>query len=72
MSLVPDTKKVGENATDFWRSRLLVVEPHSRSTCPLATAAMRDSDVTFCHRIAIVLPRASPIASTSCRHRSME
>ena len=71
-SLVPETKKVGENATCFWRSRLLVVEPHSRSTCPDATAAMRESDVTGCHLMETVRPTSSPIASTSCLHRSIE
>ena len=34
ISLVPETKIVGEKATRFWRSRLFVVEPHSRSTWP--------------------------------------
>ena len=71
-SLVPETKIVGEKLTSFWRSRLLVVEPHSRSTWPEVTAAMRDSDVTGCHRIAIVRPTSSLIASTSSLHRSIE
>lgn len=58
-SLVPETKIVGENATRFCRSRLLVVEPHSRSTCPLTTASMRDSAVTGTHFVASVLCTAS-------------
>ena len=33
-SLVPETKIIGEKPTSFWRSRLLVVDPHSRSTWP--------------------------------------
>jgi hypothetical protein len=32
--------------TCFWRSRLLVVEPHSRSIVPLAISGMRVADVT--------------------------
>src|ERR1700688_1321528 len=30
----------------FWRSALLVVEPHSRSMVPLASKGMRGDDVT--------------------------
>ncbi len=71
-SLVPETNIVGENATSFWRSTLFVVEPHSRSTWPEVTAAMRDSEVTGCHLIAIVRPTSSLIASTSSLHRSIE
>ena len=42
-SLVPETKMTGENATCFWRSRLLVVEPHSRSARPETMASIRVS-----------------------------
>src|SRR5215468_6719438 len=34
------------NHTCFWRSALLVVEPHSMSTVPLAIRGMRDDEVT--------------------------
>ena len=33
-------------ATCFWRSRLLVVEPHSRSIVPFAISGMRVAEVT--------------------------
>src|ERR1700686_1238331 len=36
------------NQTCFWRSALLVVEPHSRSTVPFAISGMRVADVTGC------------------------
>ena len=32
--------------TCFWRSRLLVVDPHSRSIVPLAISGIRVADVT--------------------------
>src|SRR5258705_11070315 len=34
------------NQTCFWRSALLVVEPHSRSTVPFAINGMRVAEVT--------------------------
>ena len=71
-SLVPETNIVGEKPTSFWRSRLFVVDPHSRSTWPEVTAAMRDSDVTGSHLMATVRPTSSPIASTTSLHRSIE
>ena len=40
------TKWVIVNATCFWRSRLLVVEPHSRSMVPFAISGIRVADVT--------------------------
>ena len=40
------TKWVMVKATCFSRSRLLVVEPHSRSTVPLAISGMRVDEVT--------------------------
>ena len=43
ISLVPDDEDVGEKPTAFWRSRLLVVEPHSRSALPETIASMRVS-----------------------------
>src|SRR5258708_5098451 len=71
-SLVPETKKVGEKLTCFWRSRLLGVEPHPRSPCPDTTAGMRDSDVTGWYLMVTVRPTSSLIASTSSLHRSIE
>ena len=72
ITLVPATKMIGEKATRFWRSRLLVVEPHSRSTWPLATASMRLSGVTGTQRMVRVRLTASPIADTSDLHSSIE
>jgi hypothetical protein len=40
------TKCVIVKATCFWRSRLLVVEPHSRSIVPFAISGMRVAEVT--------------------------
>src|SRR5215831_10692233 len=40
------TKWVMVNETCFCRSRLLVVEPHSRSTVPLAISGIRVAEVT--------------------------
>ncbi len=71
-TLVPETNIVGEKLTRFWRSRLLVVEPHSRSTCPLTTASMRESEVTGTHLIARLLFTASSIAVTGARQSSIE
>src|SRR3954464_4839296 len=39
-------KYVFVNATWFCRSRLFVVDPHSRSTVPLAISGIRVADVT--------------------------
>ncbi|MCY1371087.1 hypothetical protein D9M69_582180 [compost metagenome] len=39
------TNVVGANDTSLWRSRLLVVLPHSRSMVPLANSGMRVADV---------------------------
>jgi hypothetical protein len=72
MSFVPDTKIVGEKATRLARSRLLVVEPHSRSAFPETTASMRLSEVTGSHLISRSRPTACDIASTRLRHRSIE
>ncbi|MNG35327.1 hypothetical protein D3C84_1220340 [compost metagenome] len=69
---MPETNIVGEKATRFWRSRLLVVEPHSRSTWPLTTASMRESEVTGTHLIVRLLLTVSSMAVTSARHSSME
>ena len=72
ISLVPATKMVGEKATTFWRSRLLVVDPHSRSARPEPIAAMRVSGVTASHLMSSSRLTVSPIASTSLRHNSIE
>lgn len=71
-TLVPETKMVGEKLTRFCRSRLLVVEPHSRSTVPRSTASMRESEVTGTHLIARLLFTASSMAVTSSRQSSIE
>ena len=71
-SLVPATKMTGEKATCFCRSRLLVVEPHSRSALPEVIASMRVSEVTASHFSAISRPSASPIASPSFLQSSIE
>jgi hypothetical protein len=70
--LVPATKIVGEKATILRRSRLLVVEPHSRSLWPDVIEAIRVSGVTGCQRISSARPTSSAIASTSSLHRSIE
>ena len=44
--LMPATNVVYAKATSFWRSRVFVVEPHSRSTLPSLTIAMRLDEVT--------------------------
>ena len=43
-------KMLFENATCFWRSRLLVVEPHSKSIVPFCSSEMR-----FCEVIGVSL-----------------
>ena len=45
-SLVPVMKVVNVNAAWLWREKVLVVEPHSRSTVPLASSAKRVCGVT--------------------------
>ena len=40
-SLVPLRKMIGENATCFCRSAVIVVVPHSMSTVPLTTMGIR-------------------------------
>ena len=65
------TKCVIVNATCFWRSRLFVVEPHSRSIVPLAINGMRVADVTgfsFTWRFGIF--SSALTASTIFPHRS--
>jgi hypothetical protein len=42
----------GENATCFWRSTRLVVEPHSMSTVPFCTSGMRFAEVTAWYLIS--------------------
>ncbi len=43
---VPTTKMVSEKAACFWRSRLLVVEPHSKSKVPFCNNGIRFCEVT--------------------------
>ena len=72
-SLVPATKKIGEKATSFLRSKLAVVEPHSRSTSPDSHGGMRVSEVTFLYLTAISIPSSSfESSSTIALHRSIE
>ena len=42
------TRIVVEKPTCFWRSRLLVVDPHSMSMVPFWTSVMRLAEVTAC------------------------
>ncbi|CRR62018.1 hypothetical protein PAERUG_P54_1_London_24_VIM_2_04_13_00020 [Pseudomonas aeruginosa] len=43
---VPTSKMPTEKSTCFWRSSLLVVDPHSMSTVPFCTSGMRVCEVT--------------------------
>ena len=71
--LMPATNVVYANATSFWRSRVLVVEPHSRSTLPSLTIAIRFADVTGRKRTSRRGSLSSLlIASATLRHRSTE
>src|SRR5512132_364175 len=73
ISLVPVTKMVGENSTSLRRSELLVVDPHSMSTLPLTSSAIRFEGVT--NRYAILISRPPSSAPTSVAialHRSIE
>ena len=73
MSLVLTTKVVRLNATSFCRSRLLTVEPHSRSTVPLAISGMRFEEVTTCFFTCRSRSLSSRLAaSTTFMHRSTE
>src|SRR5881628_286739 len=66
------TKCVIVKATCFWRSRLLVVEPHAESTVPLAIRGMRVAEVTgfsFTWRFGIL--SSALTASTILPHRSI-
>lgn len=72
ISLVPATKMVGEKATRCWRSRLLVVEPHSRSAWPFTMASKREAAVTGTQVIVSGLCTVSEIAATSALHSSIE
>ena len=72
MSLVPAMKITGEKSTTFLRSRLDVVEPHSRSACPLVTALIRVSDVTGTHLMTRSRPTSVLMASTMARQMSIE
>src|SRR6516165_5606557 len=73
ISLVPATKKIGENATSFRRWTLPVVEPHSRSISPDAIFCRRLVGVTGANAILISMPSSSADASSTIpRQRSIE
>jgi len=65
------TKCVIVKATCFWRSRLLVVEPHSRSIVPFAISGMRVAEVTgFSLTWMLGILSSAFTASTMRMHRS--
>ena len=71
--LMPATNVVYANATSFCRSRVFVVEPHSRSTLPSLTIAIRLADVTGTKRTSSRGSLSSVlIASATLRQRSTE
>ena len=71
--LMPATNVVYANATSFWRSRVFVVEPHSRSTLPFLTISIRLADDTGRKRTSRRGSFSSLlIASASLRHTSTE
>src|ERR1700704_5625677 len=58
--------------TCFWRSALLVVEPHSRSTVPLAISGIRLAEVTSWYLTSSFgIFRSALTASTIFAHRSI-
>lgn len=71
MSFVALMKVTGEKSTTLRRSAFAVVEPHSRSTLPEATASRREAEVTGSKRMARSLPSAFDMSSTISRQRSM-
>ena len=72
-SRLPITNMVGANATCCWRSRLLVVEPHSRSMVPFAISGMRLAEVTgFIATFSLGSPSSVRSAPTTFMHRSTE
>ena len=59
-------------ATCFWRSALLVVEPHSRSMVPLAIRGMRVEEVTgFIFTSSLGMSSLAFTASTTFMQMSM-
>src|ERR1700693_2783006 len=69
-SLVPVMKVTGANATSFWRVRLLVVEPHSRSTVPLDISGMRVCEVTGLYfTVRLVICSVFFTSSTTAAHK---
>ena len=71
--LMPATNVVYANATCFCRSRVLVVEPHSRSILPSSSAGMRLADVTGTNLTSSRGSFSSALtASATRRHRSTE
>jgi hypothetical protein len=73
INFVPVTNMMGEKATCFCRSTLLVVDPHSRSILPDSSAGIRVSGVTATKSMRICgLSISRPISSTIALHRSIE
>ncbi|CPP24564.1 Uncharacterised protein [Bordetella pertussis] len=67
------TKVVGANATCCWRSTVLVAEPQTRSTVPLATSGMRVDEVTGTRLTLIcAMPSLALMASTAFSQISIE
>ena len=68
---VPSTKMKLEKSTVFMRPSVTVLEPHSRSARPLATASKRLSTVTGTQfTCSAPAPSCSSIAVTTRRQRS--
>ncbi len=66
------TKYVGPNATCFWRSTLLVVDPHSMSMVPFCSSGMRLPEVTGCRlTLRFGILSSALTASTTFMHRSI-
>ena len=70
---VPPMKVTCENSTCFWRVKVLVVEPHSRSIVPFATNGTRVCEITgICLICRLGRLSSALIASTILPQRSIE
>jgi hypothetical protein len=65
-------KEDRRESDQFLRSKLAVVEPHSRLISPLRTAAIPVSAVTLRYLTAISSPSSSAVTSTTALHKSIE
>ena len=71
--LPPSTKVRRLKSTVACRPKVLVVDPHSRSTVPFTTRGMRVSAVTGVHDVlSVARPSCSRTPSATRRHRSTE